>query len=175
MPTRGTMRIIIFGFVILMLASCAELSKTKVGEDGFYYFKNYPFAVWAPESCLLDMSVEDADAAVKFTTGRGYWNARGEYTLLLYGVSPDTLGNKSKEQKFVEATKNVVSEKLSKNGYILKEFTSKEVNGKPASQGIYIKENNSVWVVTSVLYQNGIAESYLLYPLKEGENYRGCK
>lgn len=165
------MRIIMFSFFILMLTSCAELSKFKVGEDGYYHFKNYPFAVWAPESCLLDMFVEDADAAVKFTTGRGYWTASGEYTLLLYGVSPDTLGNKSKEQKFIEAAKSVVSEKLSKDGYTLKEFTSKEVNGKPASQGVYIKENHSVWIVTSVLYKSGIAESYLLYPLKEGENY----
>lgn len=166
------MRLLFSAFLALaLLASCAELSKLKVGSDGMYRFKQQPVAVWAPKECLLDMAVFESSNSVDFVTGRGYWQAGGQYAVQVYPISKEIKDATS----FIAETKKFLPQYMVKDraskGFDFKLRSEKqlEVNGRPAYQAIATEEGKAVFIATFVLHTSRITVASLIFPVKIGE------
>jgi hypothetical protein len=161
--------------LVVCISACAELSRVKVGSDGLYRFKEHPLVVRAPDSCLLDMAVQEAKNSVDFTTGKGYWMASGQYAVQAYLVPGDIQSG----PVFIEKTKEFVPTYMAKDRasmgltFAVKEEKQLEVNGKPSYQVIGTAESGTALLVaTHTLHKTRITIASLLYPLKSGTSFK---
>ncbi len=154
--------------VAVLMAACAELSKMKVGPDGYYHFPLQPVSVWAPDECLLDMFVHTEDYVVDFVTGRGYWDEGGVYALAVYEIPPEITDKES----FWKSTESALKAYLVKDrariapGLQVIEMTPTEIRGRAAYQGISVDTAKAVFVATAQLHESRVTMASLLYPLK---------
>jgi len=159
--------------IIFFTAGCAEFSKTKVDNDGYYRFKKLPIdktvKVRAPKECILDMFVyETSENTVDFVTGRGYWTASGQYAVQIWERNSEITSDEVFYKGVEKHLKHYLETDRKTAGFnfhfIRSEVT--KINDRPAIKGIAVENGKAIFVTTIVLFDDSLAYLSLLYPLK---------
>jgi hypothetical protein len=166
------MRILMVLVFAFGLSSCAAVSKFKVDSDGMYRFKSQPFAVWAPEKCLLDMAVRDTDQSVDFTTGAGYWMASGQYSVQVFTFEQLSVDDKhSFQERILDiAPKYMVNDRAHAFKFAYRDGKSLEVGSRSAYQASAVEEGKATFVATFVLQDSRVTVASLIFPIESPDS-----
>jgi len=162
--------------ITLFFTGCAEFSKLKVEDDGYYRFKKLPIketiAVRAPTECVPDMFVhETGENIVDFVMGRGYWNAFGQYAVVVNALSTSS---KNDDTYFIEKSETFIKKYIEEDrkslgfNIIYQGGKRLDVAGKVSYQGLGIAEGKAIFVATVTKHINSATIASLIYPIKEG-------
>jgi len=159
----------LFLAVGLLIAGCAEFSKFKISEDGYYRFKAHPIEVEAPRKCLRQLSVDDRESSVDFTLGAGYWMAFGQYAVQVYPIPGDVKNAESFLKKTEPFAKHYIEtdRESMKLNFRFKEGGPLDGFGQPAYRAIGEDPGKAIFVATFVLHRSRITIASLVYPLDE--------
>lgn len=152
--------------VVLSLVACAGPSRVSLDEQGIYHFQAVPFKVEAPQACIENLSVEAEDAYVRFTTGRGNWQAAGDYRIEIYDVP----GVGEDRDRFEAIARQAFLETMESAGNSIKSTEDVSVNGRPAFQGLASDDSIAMVLGTNILFPDHIVMVQLLYPSVPGED-----
>lgn len=153
-------------FVVLSLIACAGPCRVSLDERGVYHFQTVPFTVQAPQACMENTTVEAEDAYVRFTTGRGNWQADGDYRVEIYNVP----GVGEDRDRFETIARQAFLETMESAGNRIKSTDDISVNGRPAFQGLASDESIAMVLGTNILFPDHIVMVQLLYPSVPGED-----